>query len=126
MFLHNDRACFVLDAATGRKWREWAPPPRPDGKPGVWGYLAYHDGMLFGSLANEEYLIKCWSDRWDTGRQFTESILFFALDADTGRLLWSFTPEHSIRHNAIAIGGGRVYLIDRPVCRRGRTDVLRQ
>ncbi len=115
IFLHNDRTCFVLDAATGKEVSRIAPPPRPNGKPGTWGYLAYQDGMLFGSLANEEYLIKCWSDRWDTGRQFTESILFFALDADTGRMLWSFTPEHSIRHNAIAIGGGRVYLIDRPI-----------
>ncbi len=115
VFLHNDRTCFVLDAATGAEISRFSPPLRPDGKPGVWGYLASHNGMLFGSLANEDYLIKCWSDRWDTGRQFTESILFFALDADTGRLLWSFTPEHSLRHNAIAIGGGRVYLIDRPV-----------
>ena len=115
IFLHNDRTCFVLDAATGKEVARIAPPPRPDGKAGTWGYLAYQDGKLFGSLANEEYLIKCWSDRWDTGRQFTESILLFAQDADTGRMLWSFTPEHSIRHNAIAIGGGRVYLIDRPV-----------
>ncbi len=115
VFLHNDRDCLVLDADTGQEVSRFSPPLRPDGKPGVWGYLAFHDGMLFGSLANEDYLIKCWSDRWDTGRQFTESSLFFALDAETGRLLWSFTPEHSIRHNAIAIDGGRVYLIDRPV-----------
>lgn len=33
---------------------------------------------------------------------------------ETGKLKWTFVPEHSIRHNAIAIGDGRVYLIDRP------------
>ncbi len=115
VFLHDGHACFVLDAATGRQLAQWQPPLRPDGKPGTWGYIAYHDGMLFGSLADENYLIKCWSDRWDTGQQFTESSQFFALDANTGRPLWTFTPQHSIRHNAIAIGGGRVYLIDRPV-----------
>jgi len=93
----------------------WEPPLRPDGQPGRWGYIASHNGMLFGSLAKADYLIKCWSDRWDTGNQFTESILFFALDASTGRLAWTFTPKHSIRHNTIALGGGRVYLIDRPV-----------
>ncbi len=115
VYLHNDQACLVLDAATGRKISRFSPPSRPDGKVGVWGYLAFEDEILFGSLANEDYLIKCWSDRWDTGRQFTESDLFFALDAKTGRQLWSFNPEHSIRHNAIAIADGRVYLIDRPV-----------
>ena len=115
VFLHDGRGCFVLDAATGKQLARYQPPQHPDGKAGTWGYLAYLDGILFGSLANEDYLVKCWSDRWDTGDQFTESRLFFALDADTGRLLWKFSPKHSLRHNAIALGGGRVYLIDRPV-----------
>ena len=115
VFLHDGRACSVLDAATGKELARWKPPLRPDGKAGQWGYLACHNGMLFGSLVKEDYLIKCWSDRWDTGNQFTESILLFALDASTGRLLWKYAPKHSIRHNAIALGGGRVYLVDRPV-----------
>lgn len=115
VFLHNGKVCFVLDASTGQKLAEWKPPARADGKGSLWGYLACQEGILFGSLAREDYLIKCWSDRWDTGQQFTESTALFALDASTGKLLWIFEPEHSIRHNAIAIGDGRVYLIDRPV-----------
>lgn len=115
VFLHNGKVCFVLDASTGQKLAEWKPPALPDGKPSLWGYVAYKDGVLFGSLAREDYLIKCWSDRWDTGQQFTESTALFALDASTGNPLWTFQPEHSIRHNAIAIGDGRVYLIDRPL-----------
>jgi outer membrane protein assembly factor BamB len=115
VFLHDGKVCFVLDASTGRKLAEWKPPVHPDGKSSVWGYMAYKDGILFGSLAREDYLIKCWSDRWDTGQQFTESTALFALDANTGKRLWTFQPEHSIRHNAIAICDGRVYLIDRPV-----------
>jgi outer membrane protein assembly factor BamB len=115
VFLHNGKVCFVLDANSGQKLAEWKPPAHPDGKSSVWGYIAYHDGILFGSHAREDYLIKCWSDRWDTGEQFTESTLLFALDAGTGKLLWTFEPRHSIRHNAIAVGDGRVYLVDRPV-----------
>jgi hypothetical protein len=57
--------------------------------------------------------VKSWSDRWDTGGQFTESLLLFALDARTGKVKWTFEPQHSIRHNTIAIGRGRVYLVDR-------------
>jgi outer membrane protein assembly factor BamB len=124
VFVHNGNACYVLDSPTGQKLAEWKPPARPDGKPGVWGYLAHHNGILFGSLAREDYLIKCWSDRWDTGQQFTESTSLFALDATTGRVLWSFTPNHSIRHNAIAVGGGRVYLIDRPVAAEDDRDYV--
>ena len=59
-------------------------------------------------------VVKCWSDRWDTGGQFTESALLFALDARSGRPKWTYTAKDSIRHNAVAMGGGRVYLIDRP------------
>ncbi|HDY90424.1 MAG TPA: hypothetical protein ENH82_20175 [bacterium] len=45
---------------------------------------------------------------------FSESICFFAMNAATGKLKWTYTPEYSIRHNTIAIGNNRVYLIDRP------------
>ncbi len=120
VYLHNGKACQVLDASTGRQLAEWKTPRHPDGGPATWGYLAYHDGVLLGSLAREDYLIKCWSDRWDTGEQFTESTALFALDAETGKLLWTFQPKHSIRHNAIAMGGRRVYLVDRPVAEEDR------
>ena len=33
----------------------------------------------------------------------------------SGEFRWRYDAERAIRHNAIAIGGGRVYLIDRPV-----------
>ena len=46
-----------------------------------------------------------------------ESSTFFALDAQTGKLLWRYDAEHSIRNNAIAIGAGRVFLIDRPIAK---------
>jgi outer membrane protein assembly factor BamB len=51
----------------------------------------------------------------DMTHLYTESDTLFALDADTGKLAWRFDAEHSIRHNAVALGSGRVYLIDRPL-----------
>ena len=47
------------------------------------------------------------------GSAFTESVAFFAMDAKTGKVQWTYHAKHSIRHNAIAIGSGKVYLIDR-------------
>jgi len=107
--------CLSLSADDGSRLGELRAPPRPDGKPGTWGFLACDGSTLFGSLANQEHLVKYRYGKSDMSRQFTESMLFFALDSQTGKLKWTYTPKDSLRHNAMAIGGGRVYLIDRPV-----------
>jgi hypothetical protein len=93
---------------------EYRAPVRPDGKPLPWGFLACDGPTLYGSLANPEHLVKYRFGKSDMGRQLTESALLFALDAAGGKLKWSYPARDSLRHNAIAIGGGRVYLIDRP------------
>jgi len=83
--------------------------------------VAAEDGLLFGSLMNESYVIK--AQHGDGGQRtqkpmddhLTESSLLFALDARSGQLQWTFQPEQSIRNNAIAVGDGLVFVIDRPV-----------
>jgi outer membrane protein assembly factor BamB len=105
--------CIRIDAATGKKIAEFKAPPRPNGKPGEWGYIACQDGILFGTLVNDNYLVPYRFGKSNMQTQYTESLLFFALDAKTGKSKWAFTPKQSIRNNAITIGGGRVYLIDR-------------
>jgi len=107
--------CLRIDPATGKQLGQAEVPRRADGKPGTWGYLAYSEGTLFGSRANERHLVTARFSSGDMSRQFTESDLLFAMDPTSGRLKWSYTPKHSIRHNALAVGGGRVYLIDRPI-----------
>jgi len=114
VYIHTRDTCLCLDTKTGRKTAELRPPRLPNGKPGKWGYIAYQEGTLFGTLVDEQYLVKGWADKWDTSDQFTESVLFFAMDARSGALKWTFEPKHSIRHNGIAVGRGCVYLIDRP------------
>ena len=57
--------------------------------------------------------------RADMSELWGESKTFFALDAQTGELLWRYDAEQSIRHNAIAIGAG-TRLSDRPGDRQGR------
>jgi len=114
--------CLRIEPATGKLLAELEAPDAPGGGEGVWGYIACVDGTLFGTLSNTEHVVR-W--RWvgsDMRTQFTESTLLFALDAKTGALKWRYTPEHSIRNNAIAIGGGRVYLIDHPMALGDRLD----
>jgi outer membrane protein assembly factor BamB len=118
LFVHTGDRCLSFDVATGRQSAAWEAPRRPDGKPGVWGFIAYADGTLFGSLADETHVVKeSWNaflGKLEMRGLWSESTMLFAMDAGTGVLRWTFRPRHSIRHNAIAIGGGRVFLIDRP------------
>jgi outer membrane protein assembly factor BamB len=115
LFVQIGDRCLVLNLVDGTTEAELQPPPRSDDKPGVWGYIAYENRTLFGTLVDDEHLVKYRYGRSDMRRQFTESEVLFALDAKTGDLQWRYEAEHSIRHNAIAVGAGRVYLIDRPL-----------
>ncbi len=127
LYVRTGGRCLRIDAASGKKLSEVKAPPRSDGKPGTWGYIAVAGGTLFGSLANEKHIVK-WRfgrggpDQRDMSRQFSESILLFALDATTGKTKWTYAAKKSIRHNAIAIGKGKVFLIDRSVAAVDRVD----
>lgn len=120
VYVRTGDRCLRLDPASGKKLAEFEAPRRPDGKPAPWGYLVYENGTLFGSLADPEHIVKFPYQKADMSQLLTESVTFFALDAKTGKLKWTYQAKHSLRHNAIAVGGGRVYLIDRPVAEMDR------
>ncbi len=115
IFLRNGKQCFRIDTATGKVKSTFTTPPHPDGKPAVWGYIACEDGILFGSTANESHIVKHAYIRADSHmeKQFSESTSLFAYDVESGKMLWQYKAKESIRHNAIAIGAGRLHLIDR-------------
>ncbi|MEX0718077.1 MAG: PQQ-binding-like beta-propeller repeat protein [Planctomycetaceae bacterium] len=109
VFLRNGATCYRLDHATGK---ERARYETPDGAP--WGYVACVDGVLFGSSANPEHVVRHAYRPGNMKDLLSESSRLFAIDLETGRRLWQYRAVDSIRHNTIAIGGGRVFLIDRP------------
>ena len=117
IYVRHGEHCTRLDAVTGKKLGRFAAPQR-DGEASLpWGYIACDGERLYGSLADKGHVVTYrYVDRGgDVSQQLTESKRFFALDAKSGQLLWSYDAKESIRHNAIAIAGGRVCLIDRPV-----------
>lgn len=122
VFVHDKQFCYRLDAATGRKLGEFAAPKQRDGKPGSWGYIASDGKLLFGTVANSEHRVRFAYLKADVSDLWGESSTFFALDAQTGELRWRYDAESSIRNNAIAIGGGRVFLIDRAMSNEDKYD----
>jgi outer membrane protein assembly factor BamB len=118
VYVHDKQSCYRLDPATGNKLVEIAAPAATDGKPGQWGYIACDGKRLYGSLANAEHKVRYAYVRADMSEMWGESKTFFALDAASGKLLWRYDARESIRNNAIAIGAGKVFLIDRPIATR--------
>jgi outer membrane protein assembly factor BamB len=117
VYVRTGARCLKLDAVSGDLLRQFVVPPDDQGESGVWGYIACVDGVLYGTAANQEHIVtyRYRDTTGDMSRLLTESRRLFAMDATSGELLWKYDAADSIRHNAIAIGGGRVHLIDRPL-----------
>lgn len=112
VYVKSGNRCLRIELASGRLLGEFATPVPADALNRNWGYLAYENGLLFGSVENAAHNV---SPRYQLSQLRTESVRFFALDPATGQVKWSYEPKGSIRHNAIAIAGDKVYLIDRPL-----------
>jgi len=105
--------CHVLDPATSRALKHFSLPPASDSTEAqAWGYLAVWQDVLLagGSPMSFEGKAKPGNkDNWDE----TTSKRLIALKRDTGEALWSVESQDGFRHNAIAMGAGKVFCIDR-------------
>lgn len=117
VYVKHGPRCLRIDLATGKLVREIATPVPADAANRNWGYLAFENGLLFGSVENAAHNV---SPRYQLTNLRTESVLFFAVDPASGAVKWQYQPKGSIRHNAVAIAGERVYLIDRPIVEADR------
>ncbi|MGI5820199.1 MAG: PQQ-binding-like beta-propeller repeat protein [Armatimonadota bacterium] len=115
VYLRHEEYAVRLDAASGEELARFT-VPAAGGEARRWGFIATEDGVVFGSAANEEHVTMwAWSKVGEMEGMEGESEALFALDAVTGEHLWTYEADDSIRHNAVAIGDGTVYLIDRPI-----------
>jgi len=115
VYVRHENSALRIDEATGQAVARFSTPAPPGSPPGMWGFIATDDGVLFGSVANDEHVTMWGWREADMEGMPGESTSLFALDAMTGEPLWTYKASHSIRHNTIVIGDGRVYLIDRPL-----------
>lgn len=87
--------CLRLDPATGKTERTYGVPPADDGGTGRWGYLSTSGETLFGTRGKAPVASEC----------------LFAIDVQSGKTRWKHDGKR-IPHNSIAIGDGKVFLID--------------
>ncbi|MDP6502390.1 MAG: PQQ-binding-like beta-propeller repeat protein [Planctomycetota bacterium] len=115
LFVATKGKCLKIDQATGKVLAEYHAPGAGGEEENRWGIVACTGGILFGTTANTEHLVQWRFRKSDMKGMFTESNTLFALDAGTGKLKWRYEAKYSLRHNAIAFDGKRVFLIDQPL-----------
>ena len=98
--------CVRLDPATGKQLGEFPLPPRPNGERPEWGYINVAGDFLIGGAR----LPLTAKDR-NVGLASSKQLI--VMDRRTGKVRWTTTARIGFRHNAICVGGGRLYCIDR-------------
>ncbi|HOV75616.1 MAG TPA: PQQ-binding-like beta-propeller repeat protein [Candidatus Hydrogenedentes bacterium] len=108
--------CLRLDPATGSVMSEFSLPiPEGAAEPPDFGYIGVWDDVLVAGSGPLRYDEEIKGQTWNA----VASKRIVALDRHTGAPLWSRTADTAFRHNAIALGGSKVFCLDRA------TDELR-
>jgi outer membrane protein assembly factor BamB len=109
--------CLRLDPATGTILSEFS-LPIPEGATEApdFGYIGVWEDVLVAGSGPLRYDEEIKGQTWNA----VASKRIVALDRHTGNPLWSRTADAAFRHNAIALGDGKVFCIDRA------TDELRE
>jgi outer membrane protein assembly factor BamB len=103
-------SCVVLNPATGKETRRFVLPAMPGEREApAWSFLTAHDRYLVGGASPAAAAKKRGARPpvvW-TSKRLT------VLDRRSGAVLWEAHADGTFRNNAICIGGGRLYAIDR-------------
>ena len=109
VFVRQGKRCLRISMKTGKLLQEYTMPSNE----GTWGYIACVGNMLYGTEADRTHVVRQLFRNVSTMADLlTQSRSLFALDIDTGKLVWTYEARASLRHNAIAMGDGRVYMVD--------------
>ncbi|MBI1313181.1 PQQ-binding-like beta-propeller repeat protein [bacterium] len=115
--------CFEVDAATGKVVAVHRLPKEYDDGTREWGYLAYHNGILFGTATVREDVEARLRRRGRTKLDSTDAI--FAIDVKTGKHLWEYKGG-SISEQTIALSDENVFFIDSTITSEERARILRE
>ncbi|MDQ3624611.1 MAG: PQQ-binding-like beta-propeller repeat protein, partial [Verrucomicrobiota bacterium] len=123
LFVLIEEKCFHLDGATGRIRHTFTVPAKTDSRSRAWNYIAYENGMLYGTATGREEFAAQQKRRGKTATDPTDQL--FAYDASTGKLAWAHQGK-SISHVSIAVGDGQIFFVDSSLTPEQRDSLLRQ
>jgi len=121
VFVAVDNKCTQLNAATGEVAAVYETPPSKDGIPRAWGYVAVHDGMLYGTSTIRKELAANLRRRGRVVSSETDAL--FGIDIASQKRTW-LRRGKNILHVTIALGDGRAYFIDSSITSEERAALL--
>jgi outer membrane protein assembly factor BamB len=126
LYLTWGRRCLRLDAASGQTLAEFTLPPDESGEQPFWGYIAVHGDFLIAGSSPMLLLARAPGEKLDADdpEQLKRQVPLFAqfgegshrllvMNRHNGQVLWTRDAQFSFRHNAIAVGGGNLFCLDR-------------
>jgi len=123
LFMLMEDECLQYDAATGKIVRTLKIPGAGTKKELQWGYIAYADGLLYGTETERVEKASEVARRGKSASLSTDRI--FAYDVKSGALKWTYQGKH-IAHQTVAIGDGSVFFIDASLTPEQRLLLLAQ
>jgi outer membrane protein assembly factor BamB len=123
VFMFSGKQCFEIDLNTGAQRHIHQLPSGADGQTHQWGYVAYRDGLLFGTATTRAEVEAARRRRGKRTEDATDMI--FAIDVATGQHLWQYQGK-SISHHTVALGPDRVFFVDSVITPQQREALLRQ
>jgi outer membrane protein assembly factor BamB len=123
VFMFAGNQCFEIDLETGSLRKIHRLPPAVDGTTHQWGYIAFRDGLLFGTATIRAEIEAAKRRRGKATDDATDMI--FAIDVKSGEHAWQYQGK-SISHHTVALGPDRVFFIDSSITPEMRAALLRQ
>ncbi len=112
VYVAYGKSCVKLDPATGERVSEYRLPPAPGAAEApTWGYINVFENYLVGG-AEPQFDATLARSRGENDN-FSSSQRLVVMERTSGKVLWTTAANSGFRHNAICIGGGRLYCIDR-------------
>ena len=105
---YGDR-CLRFDPATGEKLAEFRLPVEAgDDQPPDWGYVGVWEDLLIAGSGPIVFDTQVRGHTWNA----VSSKRIVVMNRYTGKVLWKREAVQCFRHNAIAIGSGKVFCVD--------------
>ncbi len=116
LYLAIGEACHVFDTATGNHATSLPVPQLIENQTRQWGYTAIVRDRLYGSGTKPDAPYTAISyqgdlEQWGDFKPLVTSDYLFCMDRDDGKVRWTHHGRLII-NPAIAIGGGRLYLVE--------------